>query len=98
MNSANIAARRLVVLNPRLANQSLSRPLNDDECALARALEEIFASGTHAFLAIASALEAKGVKRPSGSSAPWSEDALATELAAVNASLDAAYARDGIGA
>jgi hypothetical protein len=81
-----------------LAHQSLSRELTEPEAALARALEEVFAAGTHEFAAVAAALQAKGVARPSGASGIWTEAILASELAALNASLDAAYAQDGIGA
>ena len=86
------------MLDPRLAQQSLSRSLTGSEQALALALEEIFATGTHAFSAVASALQSKGVQRPSGAADAWTEAALETELAVINASLDAAYAKDGIGA
>jgi hypothetical protein len=84
--------------DPRLARQSLARALSDDETALAQALEEIFATGTHDFAAVASALQAKGVARPSGAHAAWTEAALTDELARINSSLDNAYATDGIGA
>ncbi len=86
------------MLNPALRQQSLARPLTAAESALAEALEAIFADGTHAFDAVATALQARGVARPSGAGGPWSVDVLAHELAAVNAALDASYARDGIGA
>ena len=86
------------MLDPRLASQSLSRSLTDGEMSLARALEEIFASGTHDFGLVAEALQAKCVKRPTGSDEPWSEGVLERELAELNTSLDAAYANDGVGA
>jgi hypothetical protein len=86
------------MLDPRLAHQSRSRPLTDAEQALAAALEAAFAAGTHEFAAVAAALQAKGIARPSGSIEPWSLDTLETELATINASLDAQYASHGIGA
>ena len=85
-------------LHARLARQALARPLSETEQALARALESIFATGTHDFTAVAAALEAKHVAKPSGASAPWTTALLEQELKAINASLDAAYATDGIGA
>jgi hypothetical protein len=86
------------MLDPRLAEQSLSRNLTGLEKALAQALEEVFATGTHDFAAVALALQAKAVARPSGTAGAWTETSLASELTAINASLDAAYAKDGIGA
>ena len=41
---------------------------------------------------------ATGVKRPSGAPGPWTAAVLEQELATINASLDAAYAENGIGA
>jgi hypothetical protein len=43
-------------------------------------------------------LERDGVKRPSGEKGPWTAAVLEQELARINASLDAAYAENGIGA
>jgi hypothetical protein len=85
-------------LNPQLATQSLARPLSEIEAALARDLEAVFAEGVHDFAKVAAALQARGTKRPSGGAAAWTEAVLHQELAALNASLDAAYAADGIGA
>lgn len=86
------------MLDPRLARQSLARPLSAAEQALAVELEAVFAAGTHDFAAVADALQSKGVVRPSGSHEPWTLASLESELATLNASLDAAYAKDGIGA
>jgi len=86
------------MLDPRLARQSLGRALTDDETALASAIEEIFAVGTHDFAAVAAALQAKNIARPSGVSDAWTEAALFDELKRVNAALDDAYATHGIGA
>jgi hypothetical protein len=88
----------VAMLDPRLVHQSRSRPLTDAERGLATALEAVFAAGTHDFAAVAAALQAKGVARPSGSSEPWTLQSLETELAAINAALDAQYASHGIGA
>jgi hypothetical protein len=82
----------------RLQNQALGRPLTDDERALALALERAFGSGKHDFADVALVLEQARVKRPSGSAEPWTAAVLEQELAAINESLDAAYAANGIGA
>jgi hypothetical protein len=68
------------------------------EQALAQALEEIFATGTHAWPALAAALQSKGIARPSGAREPWTEASLEAELSAINRALDQAYAKHGIGA
>jgi hypothetical protein len=81
-----------------LQNQSLGRPLSGDEQALALALERAFSAGLHDFGDVARALEQERVKAPSGSAAPWTAQVLEDELRAINSSLDAAYAANGIGA
>ena len=85
-------------LHAQLTHQSLGRPLSSEERALADALEAVFRTGEHDFEQVARALEREGVKRPSGASGPWTAAVLEQELAAINASLDAAYAENGIGA
>ena len=75
----------------RLGRQSLRRPLSAMEAQLARALEEIFASGRHDFADVAASLGELKVPRPSGSTDPWSVAALESELQLINASLDDAY-------
>jgi hypothetical protein len=85
-------------LHSRLMHQSLGRPLSAEERALADALEAVFRTGQHDFNEVARALERDGVKRPSGATEPWSAAVLELELARINASLDAAYAENGIGA
>lgn len=85
-------------LHERLRRQSLGRPLTADEEALAQAMEKIFRAGEQDFEALARALQRDGVKRPSGASGPWTAAVLEQELAKINASLDAAYAENGIGA
>jgi hypothetical protein len=87
-----------VGLDPKLATQSLGRPLTEAERRLAADLEAVFAEGVHEFAAVAESLAERGTARPSGDPGPWTEAALIAELAAVNASLDAAYAERGIGA
>jgi hypothetical protein len=82
----------------RLQTQSLGRPLTDAELALAQALERAFRAGVHDFGEVARLLQQESVKRPSGGSEPWSASVLEQELNAINASLDAAYAANGIGA
>src|SRR6185436_13084344 len=81
-----------------LQHQSLGRPLTDEEQALALALEKAFRSGLHDFSDVAQALEEERVKRPSGDTGPWTAGVLEQELKAINSSLDAAYAANGIGA
>jgi Recombinase-like helix-turn-helix domain len=85
-------------LHSRLRHQSLGRPLSAQERALADALEAVFRTGQQDFEEVARALERDGVKRPSGAAGPWSAAVLEQELAQINASLDAAYAENGIGA
>jgi len=85
-------------IHRRLMHQSLGRPLTPEERALAEALEAVFSAGALDFEEVARALERRGVKRPSGTSGPWTAAALEQELATINASLDAAYAQNGIGA
>ena len=80
-----------------LTNQSLARPLTEAEMALAAALESIYSGGMHDFAAVAAELQRTRIARPSGSHDAWTAENLKTELAALNASLDACYARDGIG-
>jgi hypothetical protein len=76
----------------RLAAQGLRRPLTEAERALARALEQIFASGEHDFAAVTQRLDEHGVAVPSGDRGPWTVALLEAELKMVNQSLDDAYA------
>jgi hypothetical protein len=85
-------------LHERLRRQSLGRPLTADEEALAQAMEKIFRAGEQDFEQLARALQRDGVKRPSGAAGPWTAAVLQQELVTINASLDAAYAENGIGA
>jgi hypothetical protein len=85
-------------LYSRLAHQSLGRLLTPEERALADALELVFRTGQHDFAEVARQLQDTGVQRPSGKQGPWTVAVLEEELAAINASLDAAYADHGIGA
>jgi hypothetical protein len=85
-------------LHERLRRQSLGRPLTSEEEALAQAMETIFRTGEQDFELVAKALERDGVKRPSGATGPWTAAVLEQELVRINASLDAAYAENGIGA
>lgn len=79
-------------LHARLARQSLRRALIPAEIALADALERIFASGEHEFAAVAEALNAAAIARPSGDKGAWSEKTLQAELQRINADLDEHYA------
>jgi recombinase-like protein len=85
-------------IHARLKHQSLGRPLAPEERALADALEAVFRTGTQDFEEVARALERDGVKRPSGAMGAWTAAVLEEELARINASLDGAYAQNGIGA
>jgi hypothetical protein len=85
-------------LHSRLRHQSLGRPLSTEERALADAMEAVFRAGQHDFAEVARVLERDRVKRPSGEQGPWTAAVLEQELAKINASLDAAYAENGIGA
>lgn len=98
MNILIYAVESRIMLDPRLARQSLARPLSAAEHHLATALEAIFAAGTHDYAAVSAELQARDVVRPSGSREPWTVASLEAELVTLNASLDAAYAKDGIGA
>ena len=77
----------------RLAHQSLARPLSPHEMKLADALEAIFISGVTDFSDVAHQLTARAVAAPVSGAAVWTADLLHQELAAVNAALDAAYAK-----
>jgi len=85
-------------LHTRLRHQSLGRPLTAEESALAQALEKVFRAGAKDFEDVARALDRDGIKRPSGAAGPWTAAVLEQELVGINASLDAAYAENGIGA
>ena len=85
-------------LDPGLRHQARPHPLTAEQAALAAALQSIFGEKIHAFDAVAEALQTRGIARPSGSPGDWTDATLIDELAAINAVLDASYARDGIGA
>jgi hypothetical protein len=80
-----------------LGRQSLCRPLTAAEIGLARALEEIFATGQHQFSAVVEFLQQQQIPLPSGSSGPWTVEVLEAELRQINASLDEAYLRHEAG-
>jgi hypothetical protein len=85
-------------IHSRLMHQSLGRSLSAEERTLADALEAAFRTGHKDFEDVARALQQGGVKRPSGAKEPWTAAVLEQELSNINASLDAAYAENGIGA
>jgi len=76
-----------------LANQSLRRPLEPAERALADALDAIFARGEHDFATVAISLQSAGIRRPSGETGPWTPQVLDDELKRINVSLDEAYSQ-----
>lgn len=78
-----------------LSRQSLGRPLNNCEVALAASLGAIFGSGQHDFAKVTEELELRGVAKPSGTTAAWTPAVLEDELRAINASLDEAQQRGG---
>lgn len=83
---------------PALAHQSLGRPLSEPEQALAAALMEVMGTREHDFAAVAAALKAKGLAAPVSGRTDWDLALLESELKAINADLDAAYAENGYGA
>jgi hypothetical protein len=93
-----LIVRFAMAFDGKLEYQSLGRQLTELEMAFASDLEAIFAQGLHTAAEVASALQARGTRHPSGSIEAWSEVTLEQELAAINASLDAAYAQAGTGA
>jgi len=82
----------------KLKYQSQGRAMRPEEDALAKAMLKHFAAGTHDFTALAAALQADGIARPSGQAGPWTLAVLEEELAAINEDLDHAYAENGYGA
>ena len=82
----------------RLKHQSRARALTPDELQLAIALEAIFAVGEQDFSAVARRLADQGVVAPTARTTAWTQTLLEVELATINASLDDAYARTGLGA
>ncbi len=83
---------------PELAHQSVGRPVTAAEQALADAMMEIYGSGVTDMDALARGLAERGVPAPVSGRTDWDAALLAEELAAANASLDAAYAENGYGA
>lgn len=79
-------------VHTRLATQAVRRAFTAQEQSLAAALERIFTTGEHDFQAVARLLNERNIARPSGSTADWTAEALASELKAINHSLDVAYA------
>ena len=86
-------------LHSRLKHQSLGPPADRRGTRARRgAGDNLSSPAQHDFEEVARALERDGVKRPSGETGPWTAAVLEQELANINASLDAAYAENGIGA
>jgi hypothetical protein len=82
----------------RLSTQSLGRALKPAERAFADALEAVFKTGTHDFTDVAAELTRQKIAGPVSGRSTWTPDTLATELAQLNADLDEAYRRNGLGA
>ncbi len=85
------------MINPALANQSLGRSLSEDEIAFAAALETVFADGAHDPAAVAAALQVRGIARLDGSREAWTAEVLTALLSNLNATLDQAYSKHGLG-
>lgn len=83
---------------PELANQSRGRALSPAEDQLADALMAAYAAGALGEEAVAAALMAKGITRPSSNKVDWTADNIAAELRDLNADLDNAYRQNGFGA
>jgi len=83
---------------PALAHQSRGRPLTESESALAAALMQIMGAGERDFAAVAAELRNRGLAAPMSGRRDWDLALLESELTALNADLDAAYARHGYGA
>ena len=81
-----------------LQHQCRGRPLSDGEMQLATALEAMFAAGAAEFAEVARRLSEQAVPAPSSQSTAWTPALLEHELSLINASLDEAYARSGLGA
>ncbi len=81
-----------------LAHQALRRELSASEQRLAEALEAIYADGVSDFTEVIRRLSEQGVEAPMSGTRQWDEALLERELESINASLDEAYARKGIGA
>ena len=96
--SNQLTQRAMDTSRPQLANQCAGRKLTDEESALADVLMEIYGTGEHDFSAVAKALTERGVLAPTSGRKDWDEALLASELGAINESLDQAYAENGYGA
>lgn len=81
-----------------LKYQSRARSLNGAEMALANALEDIYSSGIKDFADVARRLSEQAIVAPASGKTAWDIALLEQELVTLNASLDDAYARNGIGA
>ena len=81
-----------------LTHQSLGRPISEDEHRLAQALEKIYVAGIGDFDEVARLLSEQVVVAPAARTTQWTVALLESELSAINSSLDAAYARNGLGA
>jgi hypothetical protein len=82
----------------KLKHQSLGRTLNAQEVDFASALERIFISGEHDFAKICEILTQDKIIAPLSAKQNWNIALLTQELAALNASLDEAYTKNGLGA
>jgi hypothetical protein len=83
---------------PELAHQSLGRPLDAAEDALARAMMDIYGAGATTLEEVARGLTARAVQAPISGRTDWDAELLHEELRAANQSLDAAYQENGYGA
>jgi len=93
-----LSQRALDTSRPALAHQSRGRPLTPNETALAAAMMDVMRAGEQDFANLAAALTQRGIVAPISGRTDWSLELLQSELTALNADFDVAYAEHGYGA
>lgn len=93
-----LAQRAADSTRPALAHQCRGRDLEPQEAAFAQVLMAVYDEVGHDYDAVAAALKERDFAAPVSGRSDWTADLLHEELAAINASLDAAYAEHGYGA
>lgn len=98
-NASNwMVSRKELAAQFPLDTQSRGRELTKPEQDFAVALESVFAQGVHDMKNVAGALTRAGVTAPGSGDTHWDIETLASELTAINASLDEAFKENGYGA